>query len=164
METETVKSIDVICGVLIRRMRAPGRSVTFYAHLFLAVLLGGGAGIWFTLLKSGFDVDKLAAALLTYFPALVAAALIDLTQERQPYLRSFGLISAGGFLTIFVIGATRVHGAQCAWAFLGALLSVLFWWIANGDKTWVRDVAPDAATGGDVTKDLLKSEDEGWKV
>jgi peptidoglycan/LPS O-acetylase OafA/YrhL len=164
MDTETIHSIALIGPDLKRRLRAPCKSLTFYAHLFLAVLLGGGAGIWFTAFKSGLDVDRLSAALLTYFPALVAAALIDFTHEKQPYLRSFGLIALCWFVAIFAIAATREHAEQFVWASLGAVCAVFFWWVANGEKPWVQDVEAENATGGNVTRQLLKSDDKDWKT
>jgi hypothetical protein len=165
MKTGTIYSTDLIGQDLTRRLRAPCKSLTFYAHLFLAVVLGGGAGIWFTIYSSGLDVDKVSAALLTYFPALVAAAVIDFTQEKQIYLRSFGLIAAGIFFIIFMAAATEPAGFRCFWGSLGALLGVLFWWVANGEKSWVIDVDAENATGGSIKKDLLKSKDDKeWKT
>ena len=155
--------MELLGGDLRRRFNAPKWSVTFYAHLFLAVLLGGGAGIWYTLYESGFHSKSLAGPLLTYFPALVAAALIDFTHEKQPYLRSFGLISGGVFLIIFFFAALSEANWKLVWALGGTLLSVFFWWVANGEKECFRDVQPDASTGGDINTPLLKSTDSTWK-
>ena len=163
MDAPTINSLDLIGRDLKRRLHAPCKSITFYEHLFLAVLLGGGAGIWFTIYRSGLDIEKLSASILTYFPALVAIAAIEFIQERQPYLRAFGSIAAGFFLMIFLVAATRSPVWQIAWALLGAALAVLFWWVANGEKDCFRDVHAENATGGNVTRDLLKSDESGWQ-
>jgi hypothetical protein len=95
---------------------------------------------------------------------LAAAALIEFTQEEQLYLRSFGLIAAGVFLVIFFVAATRPHDGKLGWAALGALLGVLFWWVANGEKDCFRDVKAENAIGGNEARQLLKSEDKEWKT
>lgn len=163
MKTEAIYSLDLVGRDLTRRLNAPIKSVTFYAHLLVAVLLGGGAGVWYSIYQNGLEMQPLAAALLTYFPALVAAALIDFTHERQPYLRSFGLIAAGVFLTIFLIAATRTPYWQCAWALGGTIMSVLFWWAANGEKSCFKDIDYEDSQGGDLKKPLLSTNDPTWK-
>ena len=136
---------------LEHRFRAPVRSVTFFEHLFLAVVLGGGLGIWYEMVFKGCIKDEwcmksITAALFTYFPAIVATALIDWTHENQPYRRSFGLIAAGGFALIFILAVTTSPLFQLFWAVIGTILAVLFWWLANGEKNCFRDINPEAAT------------------
>src|SRR5882757_827962 len=138
MSNDLTASLMPLCRDVQRRFLTPIRSVTFYAHLVLAVLAGGGLGIWHTLYQSRlagqWDVSAIASALYTYFPAIVAAALIDLTHERQPYLRSFGLLSATLFALLFFFATTTKANTQLYCALAGATLSVVFWWIANGEK------------------------------
>ncbi len=135
------ESMGLLGRDLKRRFETPIKSVTFYAHLALAVLLGGGAGIWYSFFQNGLSIEPLAAALLTYFPALVAAAIIDFTHEEKAYLRSFGLIAAGVFLVIFLTAATRTPTWQLVWATGGTCLSIAFWWLANGEKGIFKDAA-----------------------
>jgi hypothetical protein len=163
MSSEPVDSIKPLLRDLKRRWNAPKRSVTFYKHLIVGVLVGGGAGIWFTLCKKGMDTPEVAAALLTYFPPLVAAGVIEFTQERQPYLQSFGLIAAAFFLMLFLVAVFVPPAFQLLLALASAILSVLLWWVAVGEKDWVRDIRAEAATGGDVNQPLLKSDETNWK-
>lgn len=149
-----------------RRFQAPTGSVTFYAHLFLAVLLGGGLGIWNTLYQFGlignWDSAILAGALYTYFPAIVAAALIDLTHEKQPYLRSFGLLSAAFFAVLFFFATTTAPNLRLGFSIVGALLGVMFWWIANGEKDCFKDVNPESATPSPDRE--ISGDKSGWQV
>jgi hypothetical protein len=108
-------------------------------------------------------VSAISAALFTYFPAVFAAALIDFTQEKQPYLRSFGLSAAGLFAGIFLLSVITSDWWQLFWAIVGSVLAVLFWWVASGEKDCFKDIDPDSAWGGDVTRELPKSDESGWK-
>lgn len=165
MSQDLTASIGLLCSDTRRRLCAPVRSVTFYAHLLIAVLVCGGLGIWNTLyqckLNSQWDLLNIAAALYTYFPAIAAAALIELTHERQPYLRSFGLISSVFFVCIFFFATTTQPNTRMIFAGIGALLSILFWWIANGEKDCFKDIDPNAATP-DPEKEALKGDSTGW--
>jgi hypothetical protein len=165
MSQEVTDSIKVLFRDGQRRFKAPTRSVTFYAHLCLAVLIGGGLGIWNTLyqckLTANWDAATIAAALYTYFPAIVAAALIDFTHEKQPYLRSFGLLSATLFAILFFFSTTTAPDARVKFALTGAVLSVLFWWMANGEKDCFKDIDPSAATPEPSIK--MPGDDTGWK-
>ena len=93
MSQDLSASIELLYRDTRRRLCAPVKSVTFYAHLLLAVLVCGGLGIWNTLyqckLNSQWDTFTIAAALYTYFPAVAAAALIELTHERQGGVKVF---------------------------------------------------------------------------
>jgi hypothetical protein len=150
------ESIGLLRRDLARRFKTPYKSVTFYAHLSLAVVLGGGAGIWYAIFQNGLQTETLAAALLTYFPALVAAAIIDFTHEREPYLRSFGLIAAGIFLVIFLAAVTHPPFGQLLWAMAGTILSITFWWLANGEKECFKDAAVAVAQENSEVKGLSK--------
>jgi hypothetical protein len=160
------ESLGFLKQDLKRRLKTPIKSVTFYAHLFLAVLAGGGAGIWYTMYQDGFAMEKLAAALLTYFPALVAAAVIDFTHEEQPYLRSFGLLSGLVFFVIFMAAITRASTShwQFFWAFVGTVFAILFWWFANGEKPCFKDVVAINAAGGETVNRPLPGNTKGWNV
>jgi hypothetical protein len=162
-------SIEPLCADLRRRIRAPIRSVTFYTHLLLAVMVGGGLGVWYEVFYRGVVLDKwnmhaISAALFTYFPPLVAAALIDFAHERQPYLRSFGLSAAGLFGIIFALAVMTSDIWSLRWSGLGSILAVLFWWVASGEKDCFKDIHPESATGGPVDRELPKSDQTGWKT
>lgn len=163
-----INSIQPLCMDLRRRFWSPTRSVTFYTHLFLAVAFGGGLGIWYQvgylgLLRDQWELPAISAALFTYFPAIFAAALIDFTQEKQPYLRSFGLSAAGLFAAIFLLSVTTKGWPQFWWAIAGSFLAVLFWWVASGEKDCFKDIDPNSAWGGDVSRELPRADESGWK-
>jgi hypothetical protein len=159
----TANSLGALKLNLESRLKAPRLSVSFLTQLFGVVFFCGGAGIWYTIHKGGLHADSLAAALLTYFPALVAPSVIDFVHEKQRYLRSFGISALFFFLIIFLVAVTRNTDWQLYWALIGTVLSVLLWWLANGEKDWVKDNQPGDATGGDV-KRALPGSNEGWRV
>jgi len=163
MDTSTPKSMELIWPDLVRRFRSPCTSVTFYAYLFVGVILCGGSGVLVTIIRSGWSIEGISVALLGYFPALVGAAVLDFNQEPQPYLRSFGLIGGGLFLTVLIFSTISGQGWQFLWCLFGTILSIGFWWVANGQNKRFDDVKPGSATGGSVSIPLLESEDKEWK-
>jgi hypothetical protein len=147
-----INSIELLVRDLRRRFWSPVRSVTFYAHLFVTVIFGGGLGIWYELYRcyhhDQWSKIPISAALFTYFPAVVAAAVVELIHEGQPYLRSFGYTMAALFLGIFAFAVTTSPSPQLFWAIIGSVLAVFFWWVTNGEKECFRDINPSAATPG----------------
>jgi hypothetical protein len=156
------QSVRVLINDLQHRFEYPQQSYTFYTQLVFTVIGCGGAGIWWTIHMDGLNAKSLSAALLTYFPPLVAASTIDFIQEKKQYLRMFGFSVGLVLAAIFLIAVTRNLVWQFWWACLGTAFSILFWWLANGEKDWVKDNLPDSPTGGDVNKPL-SGNDEGWK-
>ena len=157
------KSVHALLKDLNNRFEYPQQSYTFYTQLFFTVIGCGGAGIWWTIHTDGFDAKSLSAALLTYFPPLVAASTIDFIQEKKQYLRMFGFSVGLLLAAIFLVAVTRSLVWEFWWAIIGTLLSIAFWWLANGEKDWVKDNQPDAPTGGDVNKPLHAGNEKGWK-
>lgn len=162
-----INSIELLLADLRRRFWAPTRSVTFYTHLLLAVVVGGGLGVWYQVIYRGliretWDVDAISAHLFTYFPAIAAVALIDFTQEPQPYLRSFGLCAAGLFAGIFGLAVTTSKWPQLSWAIIGSLLAVFFWWVASGEKDCFKDINPSAATPDPTVQ--MSGDHKNWKT
>ena len=147
-----------------RRLNAPIKSVTFYEHLFLVVLFGGGLGVWYTIWREGFEIEKISIALLIYFPAIVAATFIDLAHENKPYLRAFGNLAAGFFIIIFLVAVNCGSISQCWWAFMGTLFSIIFWWFANGENPRFKDVNPLDAVAGKINKKLPGNKPKDWKT
>ena len=163
MATATQKSMQLIWPELVHRFWAPCKSVTFYAYLFLGVILCGGSGVLMTFLKSRWGVEDISAALLGYFPALVGAAVLEFTAEYQPYLRSLGVIALSVLLPVTFFVARTEHGWQLFWSLTGTVLSILLWWVANGLNKRFDDVKPQSALGGDESGSLPESQDKEWK-
>jgi len=157
------QSLQALGNDLENRFRYPQQSFTFYAQLFVTVIGCGGAGIWWTIHVDGLHAGSLAAALLTYFPALVAASTIDFIQDKKIYLRMFGVTVGIVLAALFLIAVTRSPGWQLWWALMGTIFSILFWWLANGEKDWVKDNIPTTSTGGDVNQQLPRTE-TGWNT
>jgi hypothetical protein len=162
-----IDSLAPLRADLYRRLWAPIKSVTFYLHLGVAVIIGGGLGIWYEVVFKGFignhwDKEAISAALFAYFPAIVSVAVIDFIHERQPYLRSFGLSVAVVFMVIFCLSVSTSSYAQLFWSILGSGLAMAFWWMANGEKDCFRDIDPNAATP-DPSQEM-SGNDTGWKT
>lgn len=162
MATSPQKSMELIGPELVSRFWAPCKSVTFYAHLFFGVILCGGAGVFMTFLKSPWHIEDTSAGLLGYFPALFGAAVLQFTAEDQPYLRFFGSIAFCVFAPVAFFAALTQHGWQLFWSLTGTVLSILFWWVANGLNEHFNDVEPQSALGGDPSGNLQESQDKAW--
>lgn len=158
------KSVQLIWSDVKNRLAAPCGSVSFYSHLGFGVLLCGGVGVWPILFRSSWRMEDISVALLAYFPALLGGAVLQFTEDLQPYLRAFAFIALL-FLTPVTFAAYTTHHAwQLTWAVAGTLLSILLWWIANGlDKRW-DDVKPQSAVGGDASAPFSHQQDGGWQT
>jgi len=160
---DSANSLYALKKDLGQRFRYPLRSFTFYAQLGITVVGCGGAGIWYTIYTDGLRVQSLAAALLTYFPPLVAASTVDFIQEKQkPYLRMFGFSVGVALAGIFLFAVCHSPELKLSCGLIGTLCSLIFWWLANGEKDWVKDNPANAATGGNV-QDPLLGEETDWK-
>lgn len=163
---EDLKSLDLLPGELKRRFKTPVKSVTFWAHLLVAVAGLGGAGIWYSLIVSSVDEESrwpnIAAALCTYFPAVAGAAFVDSSSDNQPYFRSFGIIAIAGFVLLIFFSAINIHEGSIGWGVMGSFLSILFWWVVNADKPCFRDVNSDAPTPDPGQS--LNGNPKGWQV
>jgi hypothetical protein len=161
MDTEK-HSLELLPQDLRERFVAPVRSVTFYCHLFVGVVVFGGLGVYFAIWASHWSMRDTSAALLCYFPALAAAAMLEFDSQAQPYLRSFGIIALVIFIILFVLGILSKAGWQFSWSIVGTFLSILFWWVANGLNNRFHDVKPQSALGPDPAGALSKSSETGW--
>jgi hypothetical protein len=162
MDSQPQPSMQLIWPKLKNRLKAPSQSVTFYAHLFVGVIIFGGLGTYIAILRSHWVMAEMSAALLGYFPALVGAALLEFDSEDQPYLRSFGFCALGFFSVVAAFVVFTEHAVQLFFASVGTLFGILFWWVANGENPRFRDVIPNNAIGGDVSSNLSKSAETGW--
>jgi hypothetical protein len=158
-------SLSVLLVDLKRRLKTTRLSTTFYTHLLFVVILGGSIGVWFPLLQGGWKMENIATTVLTYFPVIVAVALLEFIEEDQLYLRNFGLSSAFILGVIFLIAATRNDpDVKYYWALLGTVLSVVLWWIANGENPRFRDYDPNNAVAGPLDAPLAGKTPPGFKV
>jgi hypothetical protein len=157
------RSLELLPHDLWERFVAPVKSVTFYCHLFVGVIVFGGLGVYFAIWASHWLMKDTSAALLCYFPALAAAAMLEFDSQPQPYLRSFGIIALVTFIILFAFGTLSSAGWQFFWSIVGTILSVLFWWVANGLNDRFHDVKPQSALGPDPAGDLPKSSEIGWQ-
>src|ERR1700734_888337 len=117
-------SIRLMPGDLVNRFKAPSESLTFYKHLFFGVILCGGAGVFLTILKPQWIMEDFSAALLGYFPAVVGGAVLEFTEEQQPYLRSFGILALCLLLPLTVAAVKTQHGWQFFLCLIGTVLSI----------------------------------------
>ena len=159
----TQGSIEQTRRDLVVRFRTPLKFNTFYAHLLGGVMLCGGAGVIVTIMKSNRTVPEISIALLGYFPALIGAAMLEFNSERQQYLRSFSLIVLSVFVIVSLIIIKTENWWQLVWCLFATVLSILFWWVANGLNPRFIDIEPQTALGGDENRKLTASGEEGWK-
>jgi hypothetical protein len=155
--------MQLIWPELVQRFNTPRTSLTFYAHLCFGVVICGGLGVFLTFLKSGWAIEDVSAALLGYFPAVVGSAVLEFTGDYQPYIRSLGVLALAVLLMILFVVLQTTHVWQLIFCVLGAAISILLWWIANGLNERFNDVRPESALGGNTLGSLSESEDKSWK-
>lgn len=162
---EDLKSIDLLPGELVRRFKTPLKSVTFWMHLVVAVIGLGGAGFWYSMIEcrllGEWNLTSIAAALCTYFPAIAGAAYVDSSSEGQPYFRSFGILASAVFVILFFLSVLTIREVSVFLSGIGSVLSILFWWVVNADKSCFRDVDGDGSTPNPNRK--LKGNRNGWQ-
>ena len=150
MSTNHRHSLKLLPGDIWRRLKTPFWSATFWTHLLVVVGIAGGIGIWWTLgqcyVTDRWDKVAIAAAIYTYFPAIVAPALLDMINEHQRYLRSFGIAASAILLVILACAALTAPKGNLTFGIVGSVLSIAFWWIANGEKDCFKDIDPEAPT------------------
>jgi len=143
-------SVQAVRSQIIPRFKAPWGSVTFYLQLILGIIAGAGLGIWYPLWShpvSGINWDDVATAILTYFPAIAAAGLVDFQQDDQKYWQRFGLIIAVLFVPLFLLAASiSSTGCRIFVALMLSFLSIAFWCCANGENPHYQDIDPEAPT------------------
>jgi len=160
---EQIESVPLLPGELKRRFLKPLKSVTFYKHLIVSVIVFGGLGVCVAIWRSHWSMVATSEALLCYFPALAGAAMLEFDAEDEPYLRSFGIIALLVFIVLLVLGFASSPTLQFCCSLLGTGLSILFWWVANGPNKHFDDVLKAKnALGGDTSGGLQKSSQEGW--
>ncbi len=144
--------------VLCHRTKAPLLHFTYWGFMLLGVIFFGGAGIWYELIH--FDaahIDSLKSALLTFPPAIIGGAGMQLVFERGAtnQLRMFAIIMVFLVLLIlFLVKASLETPAYIFTSILCAIASLWVWWIANALNGDLKDnIDPQAPIGGDATQD-----------
>jgi len=165
METRELPSLKLIPFVLRHRFVTPFWSSTFYAHLIGGVILLGGSGVWFALIKSQRSIEETTTALLGYFASLVGAALLEFSDDEQPFIRTFGIFSAIVliYLALLLVALLGAVG-QLVVAIFGSILGLAYWWVANGlNRRFTHDINPNSAIGGDPSVGFPQSTEGGWQ-
>lgn len=140
-------SIQLLWVYIISQFKTPCGHVTFWFYFVIAIIFLGGLGIWVEVLKAlpkSTITDGLITSIFTYFPAVAAAAAIqiDLEQGKKNYVRSFALAS---LFIIFVPAIFQATGliANRSWSLvIGALFTLAalsLWWLANGKNLSLHD-------------------------
>ncbi|WP_287285871.1 hypothetical protein [Mesorhizobium sp.] len=145
---------------LCRRFTTPMPHFTFWVYLILGVFVCGGFGIWFELVPYLYatnpgKLDGVFTALLTFFPTLVGSATLHLIfAENEKPLKAFSLLYCAGFVLLACwLGFAKPTDMRLAigGATVGAVASVLIWWLANGlDPAFQDQLTPNAPVGGDT--------------
>jgi hypothetical protein len=140
-------------------------------YFCVAVVLVGGAGVWFELHSYVFYVpthedplpsaSALRIAVVTFFPALAGSSCMQLiwAENHHKSLRAFA-ITALAVMTgiVFAIAPSAVSNSIALWTGLAASAFALWtWWIANAKQRDLLDIdAPTGKrdTGGDLPGNL----------
>ena len=158
---------------LRKRTVEPLSHASFVMYFCVAVVLVGGAGVWFETHSYVFHVptaehplpssSALRIAVITFFPALAGSSCMQLiwAEDHHKSLRAFA-ITALAALTglVFAIAPSAVSNSAALWTGLVASIVALWtWWIANAKQRDLLDL--DAATGKrDTAGDLPGNLDE----
>jgi hypothetical protein len=152
-----------------RHLRArtvgPLKSVPFVFFVFLGPVVFGALGVWVEVIRLAIsteppDYSSLVTAISTYYPALGCSTALQLqlakTTKGDKVLVSFGQLMFSIFLATAVVLQffwKTYPGTVFAISFACTVAAIWLWWITNADDPTFAASA-DAATGGDVDRDL----------
>ncbi len=149
---------------LSRRTLAPVRHFTFWFYLVFGVLLFGGAGVELELLRyhyaaEGADAASILTAFVTFFPALIGSASLQLVfQDTIKPLRAFsiGVIVLSLILASWLtLDRTITKSTALLVAVPICVIAVWIWWLANAEDPTFRDLLDVAApVGGNPSREL----------
>lgn len=161
-----------LCAECKARLATPIKS-TYFVFYFVLVVVGlGSIGVWWPMLPVGRNIADgnqqfpelwaLCSNLATYFVALVAATFADAHLREDDGSRQFRFIVSIGLVIVFLFGVVSLAATSlkfAGWtAGVGAVLSLLAWWIVNATNASLRvDPPSDAPTGGSPEQDLAGS-------
>ncbi|MEE9433718.1 MAG: hypothetical protein V3V15_05730 [Sphingorhabdus sp.] len=143
---------------IINRLDKPRGSTKFWTYLIVGLLIIGGLPIIMELYKyspSGNNSDSIKLAVFTFFAATVGSSSLRLmlNDENSPIrmLGIFGLTLCAVITFSLVKNLGSIVGYWSIFACaITMLLSILWWWICNGDDPIFDEQFTDhAATGGD---------------
>ena len=149
-----------------RRTREPARQPPFVGFVLTGVVLFGGLGIWVELLKLSFATgevtyDGLETSIITFYPALIGSSAIQLVLacwNKDKSLMSVGITTLCFSFVAAILLALSEHNHPYLVLTAGSALScfaIWLWWITNGDDPTFKAATPiDAATGGEVDRQL----------
>lgn len=169
-----VNSFGPLGAELRRRLFAPIGQVSFWVFFLLGVVLFSASGVWVELGKYAFseqgNLNGVRTAIHTFFPAVACTATMQIifSEDDKKYMRSLGY-AVGLILILIGIGLLALDErlSSTVSILLGAsasIISVLAWWIANGDEQMFYDnLKGDESTGGDP-KAPLKGSTSGLKT
>ena len=168
MNANGCNSLSLLRADFNRRILAPVKSVTFYTHLICSVILGGGIGVIYTIYTCCVDdtwsLNTVSTSLLTYYPALVAASILELQQDNQPYRRNASLLFLFLFILVFLVAVCNpAPFGRFIIACIGTLFSILVWWFANGEKSYFYDIIPTDATQDPEHVELHGKPSTDWR-
>ena len=151
---------------LIARTVHPFTNVAFVIFVILGPLLFGALGVWieiFRLIKSTTQPEyaALITAISAFYPALGTSTALQLVlasaSKNDKSLISFALLMASLFPAAALILQSFSDNHPIPILLASAFCSIVaiwVWWITNGgDPTFITP-SPDAATGGQLDRNL----------
>jgi len=161
---------------LRKRTVEPLSHASFVMYFCAAVVLVGGAGVWFELHSYVFHVptvehplptaSALRIAVITFFPALAGSSCMQLiwAEDHNKSLRAFAITALAALACLVVaIAPSAVRNSTALGVGLFASIVALWtWWIANAKQRDLLDI--DAATGKKVTAGELQGNLDEFKT
>lgn len=154
-----------LCRELRRRTAEFPKRFSFIVYVLVAILGLGALGIWTELVKVALSGDPgalngLFTATTTFYPAVVASATFQLlliaAGKNDRVMTAFGVLTMVFFLAaallLSIFRATYPTLSLTAATIL-AVFSVWIWIVANADDPIYKPVSPDAASGGNPSRD-----------
>ena len=143
-----------------RRTRQPFRRPSFLFFVILAIIAGGGFGVWwevgrFIYAAKSPGTEAIRTALLTVFPATAGPAVLQLIYVRAE--KEF--LSATIFVLSFILvvsyaiclAPTILPGVAILVGLIAWAVSIWLWIIANADEAAFNAPDDTAPLGGDPT-------------
>ena len=151
---------------LISRTLDPATNVSFVIFVILGPFIFGALGVWVEVGKritsaTPLDYSSLIIAISTFYPALGCSTALQLVlasaSKYDKIFISFALLMFCTFLAtamslqFFIqIHPKRVLEISC----ICSVAAIWLWWITNGSDPIYKPTSTDAATGGQLNRNL----------
>lgn len=161
--------LDLFKEEFCRRLVEPSKYLTFKFYFGFVILFLAGVGwiipfgmmLYYGNGEENREFISFSQSLSTYAIALAATSFVDLIISKNdpkisqsPFKNLFSMVMMAAFVLVAGLAFWTFSSMASGWAFIlaliGTIVSLIVWWIANGDsaKSMEEEPRPDASMGG----------------